>query len=391
VPLGLNDTIFSTNQVEIVDPTELLKDKEEKPKLKTTVIIGIVAGSVMVLLAISAISFVCWRKRRNRRVRLQRRSSMSFQCQTHLASPRFWPDHAPIQDLGATMSPATDEEPPTTTTAPQRRSSIYKPPVLSPEKDLIHRKEEEAESYQLDQPYGKPITKKAALASVPLYQISTTVPPPTPPPRAHYSPYTPSEPPTASIRSPMSADSARSTSALLPAIRPYVPAEHGVMSFSSASPASTTTYGVSSSPDLSRSGGWPLPDFPAPIPSALAPASANTTTNNPYRSSSFCNNQDYHHRNRDQDTTNTSPTTTRDNYYYGRNNNRDDNDGFVVVDSSSGKKHPPTLALKTSRSSLGLLGNLGRKSPKPGGGGSATGSPVESVEIRTAFAAPPRR
>ncbi|KAL1836623.1 hypothetical protein VTJ49DRAFT_4871 [Mycothermus thermophilus] len=410
VPLGLNDTIFSaTTQVGIVDPSDLLKDNEsQKPPLPVPVIIGIVAGAVIVLLIISATTFICLRKRRNRRARAsghfgfyprpQRRSSMSFQCQTHMVSPRFWPDASASQDFNA-LSPAVDDEQQPT---PARRSSIYKPPTLEEDQPQQPGQEEPQE-------YEKSITKKAALASVPLHQISTTLPPVSPPPQAHcYSPFSPASTTDHLIRSPLSADSARSTSALLPSIKPYVPAEHGVLTSSAAittttpaSPASTYAAAGSASPQLLGLGltgttgrGWPLPEPRQSHASALSPPSPRLYQYQHQQPQPQPQPQAHHHQYFTSRDTNTTPTTPA---FPTRDRDRD-RDRLRVASNPTDplRQHPAaaaTLTLTTSRSSSsGLLVSMGRKSPKPGGGGggSATGSPVESVEIQTAFAAPPR-
>ncbi|KAL2266300.1 hypothetical protein VTJ83DRAFT_5652 [Remersonia thermophila] len=395
VVLGLNDTIFSTTQVSIVDPADLLKDKDsEKPPLPVTVIIGIVAGAVIVLLIISATTFICLRRRRNRRARASghfdfshrshRRSSMSFQCQTHLVSPRFWPDASASQDFNA-LSPATNDDGPATA----RRSSIYKPPALEEDKPQLEQEPQQG--------FEKSITKKAALASVPLHQISTTLPPVSPPPQAHcYSPFSPASTDHL-IRSPLSADSARSTTALLPSIKPYVPAEHGMLN---SSPATVTTAspvstygggggggGGNASPqlfglDLTGPGrAWPLPEPQPSHPSALSPPSPRLYQHRhspqPQPLTHSQSNPYFPARDATITTTITTPT-----FPIGGADDR----------SAPRRQHPVAnpLTLKTSRSSGLLQVSMGRRSPKPGGG-SGTGSPVESVEIKTAFAAPPRR
>jgi hypothetical protein len=101
--LGLSDTIFSETEISIVDPASLNGDEDGKPGLTVPVIVGIVVGVIAFLLIAAGITFVCLRRRRNKRVRAsaqadyyaqvnnRHHSSMSFQCQTHMASPRLWP------------------------------------------------------------------------------------------------------------------------------------------------------------------------------------------------------------------------------------------------------------------------------------------------------------
>jgi hypothetical protein len=94
--LGLNSTVFTKGQIQIVDPSTLEDDGgSEGPVLPTSTIIGIAAGSVALLLLLAAVTFVCVRRRQNKRTReiksRRHTSSLSFQCQTHILSPRFWP------------------------------------------------------------------------------------------------------------------------------------------------------------------------------------------------------------------------------------------------------------------------------------------------------------
>ncbi|KAK4127952.1 hypothetical protein N657DRAFT_631660 [Parathielavia appendiculata] len=323
--LGLNDTIFSSARISIVDPTTLVEDKKSEPTLGTPAIAGIAAGGVVLILIIAAVTFVCLRKRRNKRVRAsaeadfynkvrRHHSSMSFQCQTHMISPRFWPGAAG----DGVATPAMDSP-----DTQAHRSSIWKPHESELDDNTAH------------------ISKKAAMAAVPLHQITTTV---LPPPQAYSSPssekvyHSPSD-----FRSPLSAESVRSTSALLPSIKPYVPAEHGVHVQGSPhntfdSPTPTTPGGAGTGTGMTpllKSHGWPLPE------PSLAPQ---------------------HHRREEQQ-------------------QQKPQRNIITFDKSV---PPPPPPLKTSRSS-GLL--TGRKSPKTVG----TGSPVESWEIQTAFAAPPKR
>ncbi|KAK4100101.1 hypothetical protein N658DRAFT_138929 [Parathielavia hyrcaniae] len=331
VRLGLNDSVFSDSQIIIVDPTTLVEDETSEPALSTSAIAGIAAGGVVLILVIAAVTFVCLRKRRNKRVRastetdfynkIQRHhSSMSFQCQTHMISPRLWPG-AVAEDAAST--PATDSP-----DTQAHRSSIWKPHESEYDHNTAH------------------ISKKAAMAAVP--HITTTV---LPPPQAYTSPSSekvynsPSD-----FRTPLSAESARSTSALLPSIRPYVPAEHGVHVLGSPhnafdSPTPTTPGGAGTGTGMTpllKSHGWPLPE------ASLTPQ--------------------YHRREEQQQ----------------QQQQKQQLKPQTNIDSLGKSVPPPPPPLKTSRSS-GLL--AGRKSPRTVG----SGSPVESWEIQTAFAAPPKR
>ncbi|KAL2148816.1 hypothetical protein VTH82DRAFT_1963 [Thermothelomyces myriococcoides] len=100
-PLNLNDTIFS--HAPIGPGSDDDNDEDGGQRLGTTAVVGIVAGALAVLLLGVGITLVCLRKRRKQYIRegrragydffhrRRRRSSISFQCQTHMISPRFWP------------------------------------------------------------------------------------------------------------------------------------------------------------------------------------------------------------------------------------------------------------------------------------------------------------
>jgi hypothetical protein len=241
--LGLNDTIFAPTTLKIVDPLTLIKGPEEKG-LPGGAIAGIAGGALAVLVIASAISFVCYRKRKNRRARAdfeagrnsrfrhRHQSSMSFQCQTHAMSPRFWPGGeeatTPVNDKTDTMPQHPGEL--------GRRSSLWKPhnSMSSFENTLDTRSEktwtnspyqedllESSDSFSQHQQKQK---RTAALATT--TPLHTSIP--ALPRNAHMSPNTASYHSPADIRTPMSAESTRSTTALLPGIRPYVPADHGV-------------------------------------------------------------------------------------------------------------------------------------------------------------------
>jgi hypothetical protein len=191
-------------------------------------------------------------------------------------------------------------------------------------------------SQENDAAYG---SKKTTMAGAPL-QITTSMPVALPP-QAYASPSSGGGGSYHDYKSPLSAESVRSTSALFPPVKPYIPAEHGVhVQGSSSSPTSATTEtGTGITPDnntgmtgmtpLLKSHGWPLPD-----PKKQEQAAAQKRV-------------------------------------------------IRLSNPNSVQPPPPPPPLKTKRSS----GMLGRKSPKAVG----QGSPVESWEIQTAFPAPPKR
>ncbi|KAK3308888.1 uncharacterized protein B0T15DRAFT_121747 [Chaetomium strumarium] len=319
--LGLNDTIFSDTQIGIVDPKTLDDDRDSKPSLATPVIIGIAVGAVAFLLLVAAISFVCVRRRRNRHTRasaetefysgINRRhhSSMSFQCQTHMVSPRFWPGAEEGVSTPAAYSPD----------GPVQRSSMWKPH----DPNFLYNQGENT-------PHD---SRKATMAGLPL-QISTSMPPAAPP-QAYASPSSGGGS-YHDYRSPLSAESVRSTSALFPPVKPYIPAEHGVHVQAGSPTSATTEIGTGIIPDntgmtgmtpLLKSHGWPLPDQ--------------------------------------------------------KKQEQAEKRIIRLSNPNAVPPPPPPPPLKTKRSS----GMLGRKSPKNLG----QGSPVESWEIQTAFPAPPKR
>ncbi|KAK4163620.1 hypothetical protein QBC43DRAFT_57684 [Cladorrhinum sp. PSN259] len=257
VHLGLNETIFSDHIVGIVDPSMVGKSEEKSPAVGTTTIIGIVAGAVVGLLAIAAFIFVCLRKRKNRVNRASAQadffrtfgqrpeSAISFQCQTHaMLSPRLWPAAA------EGISPIVED--------PNQILPMYS-------QDAFQK--QEIYGYAPDHQYydtSAPISKKAAEAAVPLHHLTTSIPP-VQPAQAYTTPYaaekvyySPSD-----FKSPLSADSVRSTSALLPAIKPYIPSEHGIHGGVQGSPVpqsatsfTSPTSGTGMTP-LLKSHAWP--------------------------------------------------------------------------------------------------------------------------------------
>ncbi|KAL2197309.1 hypothetical protein P885DRAFT_34860 [Corynascus similis CBS 632.67] len=327
--LGLNDTVFADGPIGIVD-SETDDDDDDNAGLATPVIIGIAVGAVVFLLLIAGITFVCLRRRRNKRVRTssqgefrhRHRSSLSFQCQTHLASPRFWPS---ADEIVSTPMAENRE-----VAQVQNRSSIWKP--QHPEDGYASHHYYQGDTTFTATDSAPSINSRKAST---LHITTTTTVPPTPPPQA----YTPSSasPSVDYLRSPLSADTVTSTSALLPAfppssstrsssnsrfsIKPYVPAEHGV--HTPAGPAAADVV-------------------ISPLTAAAAGVGNGRTS--PLWSSAW-------------------PLPSR------------------------GSGGSATIG--------GVPSLLGRRSPRVGSGGfvvdGASGSPVESLEIQTAFAAPPSR
>ncbi|KAI1198484.1 hypothetical protein F5X97DRAFT_148000 [Nemania serpens] len=252
--IGLSDTVFSTTQINAIDPVSKAS-KDNQPTLPTTTIVGIAVAAVVVILAIAGFFFVRHRKSRNRRLRLEggarsgsslRRgqhrpaSSLSFRCQTHLTprSPSFPNQHSAIdeEEKGYSNPHVALGPHPMTAESPVSRMSrtSWQPQATSPS-------------------FCRP-----RQAPQPLQNISTTAP--AFPDNVHYSTspkasrfFSPHE----DIPIPSSTTSTRSTAQLLP-LRPYNPAEYGVSSPHIGSPAEgSSSYaspvsGSTASPLLGR-------------------------------------------------------------------------------------------------------------------------------------------
>ncbi|KAL4726135.1 hypothetical protein ACLX1H_006812 [Fusarium chlamydosporum] len=85
ITLGLNDTVFSDRSIAIVDPSASLSPGDDH-KLPNTSIAAIAVGVIVFLLISAGCIFMQHRKRKKLSTR-NRRSSLSFRCQTHL-TPR---------------------------------------------------------------------------------------------------------------------------------------------------------------------------------------------------------------------------------------------------------------------------------------------------------------
>ncbi|KAI1113756.1 hypothetical protein F5Y14DRAFT_204783 [Nemania sp. NC0429] len=248
--IGLSDTVFSTTQINAVDPVSKTSE-DNQPTLPTTTIVGIAVAAVVVILAITGFFFVSHRKRRNRRLRLEggprsgsglRRaqhrpaSSLSFRCQTHLTprSPAFPNTAIDEEEKGYSGAPLALGSHPITAESPVSRLSRT--------------------SWQTQA--TSPSFCRPRQAPQPLQNISTGAP--AFPDTVHYS-----TSPKASRFSPhediapSSTTSTRSTAQLLP-LRAYNPAEYGVSSPHLGSPADgSVSYGSpvsgsTASPLLSR-------------------------------------------------------------------------------------------------------------------------------------------
>ncbi|KAK4171572.1 hypothetical protein QBC36DRAFT_91639 [Triangularia setosa] len=355
VPLGLNETVFSNNRITLADPLAPKDEGDSAPAIGTTTIIGIVAGVVVLLLVAGGFTFVCLRKKRNKTRRASAeadfysnfgvgghghrpKSSISFQCQTHMMSPRFWPG----AEEG--ISPATEQSP---TDIQAQRSSIYKPPMGGIDAISSYPTKENRYSVQQQQQDDLITTAHTVPHKMPLHQITTTLPPASPPQvytasseKVYYSP--------SDFKSPLSADSVRSTAALLPAIKPYVPAEYGVVGQAQA---------------------YPQPQVPSPAPTITSFGQSPTSAVS-------------------------APGTGMTPLLRGNPWS-----AALVAEQQKPQRPvinvpPPPPQQKKTRERESMMVGLGINAgamPKRKGTPTPTGSPVESVEIKTAFKAPPRR
>lgn len=127
--LGLSDSVFSGDVIEIIDPSTMNKPTQDAvPFISTAAIAGIAAGAVALVAIAAAAAYVCCRRRRNRTNlgmeprwgktsrKHKRQSSFSFRCRNILASPispKFFRDLSPVDEqppygsLGQQMATAS--------------------------------------------------------------------------------------------------------------------------------------------------------------------------------------------------------------------------------------------------------------------------------------------
>ncbi|KAI3334990.1 hypothetical protein F4824DRAFT_175517 [Ustulina deusta] len=245
--VGLSDTVFYTTTISATESSSKAS-KDDPAALPTTTIVGIAVGASVVFLAIAGLSFVCYRKRRNRRLRLEggersnsRRSHrrttspLSFRCQARTPrSPDFFPNQSNSQ---------IEEE--KGCSNPHLALGSHR---VTPESPVSRASQTPWQPQSTIPSFSRP---RSALQS--LQNISTTAP--TVPDNVHYSispkasRFSPHE------ETPVSTTSNRSTAHLLP-LRAYNPAEYGVSSphLGSSIDGSYTspTSGSTASPLLSR-------------------------------------------------------------------------------------------------------------------------------------------
>ncbi|KAL7793372.1 hypothetical protein V8C43DRAFT_44304 [Trichoderma afarasin] len=95
--LILNNTIFGSDNIQVVDQTP--STNYEEPKLSSSTIVGIAIGGAVLLALVAGFTYMCIRKRKNRAKQEDRASGYSFRCQTRVTpvTPRF-PENAHADD-----------------------------------------------------------------------------------------------------------------------------------------------------------------------------------------------------------------------------------------------------------------------------------------------------
>lgn len=243
--MGLNGSVFSTSLIGIVNPSnQTSHSSSDGPHLSPTIIIPVVIGGLLVVAAIAGFIFIRYRKRANRRARAQggdflnwrhrRKSSLSFRCQTQMGplTPKFFPgtDDSSIDEMTYAHTQHNARGDLQGDFNGADKSSIWNSRMsISSFPD--------GASIMTEKGQEKQSQRRAITSNRPPHALTTSFP--SAPPSVHQSP------PSGSIMrfspdsftSPASAASARSTTQMLPAIKPYNPADHR--------PTSTTTLNFS--------------------------------------------------------------------------------------------------------------------------------------------------
>ncbi|KAI0130047.1 hypothetical protein BJ170DRAFT_298301 [Xylariales sp. AK1849] len=269
--VGLNDTVFSATMISAADPSASAASSSTRSSLPTTTVVGIAIGAIVLILAISGGFFVRYRKRRNRRLRLEGSpksnvpkrsnhrpaSSLSFHCQTHLSprSPAFFPgtSESTIHEEKAYSDPnAALGSNPVSPESPAMRHSMW----TSKAGFRSERSVRGGDSF-----------------SLPLHSITTSGP--TVPGGVYYStsPKAKGFSPIDDLITPASTTSTKSTAQLLP-LKPYNPAEYGVTAPQTgvvpenayASPTSAST----ASPLMNRNWDQKVPTWDMPLPQRVS-------------------------------------------------------------------------------------------------------------------------
>ncbi|KAM7196511.1 hypothetical protein V8F20_006985 [Naviculisporaceae sp. PSN 640] len=421
--VALNDTIFLDGRVTIVDPTSIIPVSDPKPGLPTNTIIGIVVAGLAVIIIGSAVTFVCYRKRVNRRKRAdmeakyyasgggghggarhKHNSSLSFQCQTHMQSPRFWPGAegapgtalSPVNEMGGETEPKMiSEHAVTTIEHPASWESAYQQQQAEAQAVQFsrapshHSRSTTPNNYSNNNSTSSLPMPKPMPMPTPLHQITTSVPPAAPPnvftsPSSVTGGYnnSPSDSFSGGAGN-MSAVSARSTTALLPinnssnngSFRPYIPAEHGIhgspQSFS-ASTFSSPVSGTTASPLLKHQT-WQQQQQQQ-INHAQAQAHSQKQQGQQQRVKNFS-------------TPLGASVSVNGNNVSGGNGNTTNGSGTGSgTGTESGNIPPPPPGPPPPKAPRLSLPKKPNKKQPP-----VTGSPVESTEIKRTFSAPPKK
>ncbi|KAI1856096.1 hypothetical protein JX265_011811 [Neoarthrinium moseri] len=265
--VGLNDTVFSTAMISAVDPSASAATSSNEGRLPTTTVVGVAIGAIVVALVIAGIVYICYRKRRNRRLRLngspgqnipkrsihRPASSLSFRCQTHLSprSPAFFP--------GLSESTIREEKP---YTGPQ--GGLGSNPVFADSPTSHHSPWSSRPGFMSDRG-----SRGVHGPSLPLHSISTATP--TVPNSVYYStsPKAKGFSPIDDMTTPASTTSTKSTSNLLP-LKPYNPAEYGIsapqMGTVPEAVYTSPTSASTASPLISRAWDQKQPVWDKPLP-----------------------------------------------------------------------------------------------------------------------------
>ncbi|KAI1284688.1 hypothetical protein F5Y07DRAFT_11918 [Xylaria sp. FL0933] len=251
--VGLSDSVFSPTTISATE-TSSKTSKDAQSVLPTTTIVGIAVGAAVVVLAIAGLSFVCYRKRRNRRLRLEggRRatSPLSFRCQAQ--TPR-----SPFFFQNQSNSRSEEEK---GCSDPHLALGSHRV-NLNPESPVSKASSAAWQSQSTISSFSRPRSAQRTLQN-----ISTAAP--TVPDSVHYSTSPKASRFSPHEETPVSTTSTRSTAHLLP-LRAYNPAEYGVSSphLGSSVDGSFTspTSGSTASPLMSRLWEKQNPDGMSPI------------------------------------------------------------------------------------------------------------------------------
>ncbi|KAK6858526.1 hypothetical protein PG995_006225 [Apiospora arundinis] len=359
--IGLNDTVFSSHRIGMVDPKTSAgasgSRHDDKPVLATPALVGIAIGGAVLLLGIAGLIFVRRRTRKNRRQRLaaslngdapnSRRkqghrpaSSLSFRCQTHLSprSPNFFHNMADsvIQEEKQQHGPLGSNP---ISSSPSSAVSPYWSPTIAPSSGF------------------KPGERSYRGSPNHLQNITTSAP--TVPDHVHYSTspkakgFSPVDTAT-----PASAVSTKSTAQLLPTISyTYNPADYGV-----ARPQVGANHGN------------------------------NHNNNSPYSDHHHTGHNNNNHNNPYASPTSASTASPLLSRAWEQQSQRSwdplpPRPSANVGNSGMNHSRQRLPAVKVL---VGGGGNATGRGDNKGKRGSNTGSPVESEEIKVSFAGPPR-